>query len=300
MNIALCTDEKYSFPCGVCITSILENNKEEECNIYILTEGLEPQTIEKFRSLERKYNQRIIIKRVNSNIFSNLKVCNRFPKSIYFRFILPELIDHEKKILYFDCDIIVTGSLKDLWETEISEYACGVVEDQRSDDIRVQNNLGLYKRYFNSGVLLINLEYWRKNNTTQKLTEYIYNNSEKCIFPDQDALNIVLEKEALYLDYKYNYQELMLLKKEECFLHKSKWEKLLKDGEIPVIIHYTGLVKPWILTCEHKLKSEFLKYKTISLWKDTKLKPQYSFIEKLMLMRRFCLNVLNNKKHHGA
>ena len=276
MNIALCTDEKYSFPCGVCITSILENNKEEECNIYILTEGLEPQTIEKFRSLERKYNQRIIIKRVDSCIFSNLKICNRFPKSIYFRFMLPELIDHEKKILYFDCDIIVTGSLKDLWETEISEYACGVVEDQKSDDITIQNRLGLYKDYFNSGVLLINLEYWREKDIANKLIEFIHQNPDICLYPDQDALNYVLCDRVKFLDYKYNYQELFYQPKEHILLHKNKWEKLDLAGSTPTIMHYTGCIKPWVKACPHPYKELFIKYQAISPWKDKKIRSRYT------------------------
>lgn len=297
MNIALCTDDKYAFPCGVCITSILENNKDEVCNIYILTEGLAPKSIEKFRNLERAYSQTITIITIDSKDFDELKVSARFPKSIYFRFLLPKLIKGESKILYLDCDIIVTKKLKELWDTDISNYACGVIEDQRSDDIRVQNNIELYDTYFNSGVLLMNLEYWRGNDITKKLTDFIYNNPGKCEFPDQDALNCVLYKKVLYLDYTYNYQELMLLAPKDSFLHKSKWHKLLGGNETPAIIHYTGGVKPWILTCTHKFKSEFLKYKDISPWKEEKLKPRYTFIQKIMLIRRITLDILWNKGH---
>ena len=145
MNIALCTDDKYAFPCGVCVTSILENNKNEECNIYILTERLSESNIAKFKTLGKTYNQAINILRIDSKKFNELKISNRFPKSIYFRFLLPKLIENENKVLYLDCDIVVTSNLKELWETDITEYACGAVEDQLSDDIRVQNNLELYK-----------------------------------------------------------------------------------------------------------------------------------------------------------
>ena len=40
MNIVLCTDDRYASHATICVTSILENNKGENCYIYILTEDL--------------------------------------------------------------------------------------------------------------------------------------------------------------------------------------------------------------------------------------------------------------------
>ena len=291
MNIALCTDEKYSFPCGVCITSILENNKDKECNIYILTTSLEPKTIKKFKQLEETYHQRIHINNIDESIFYGLKICNRFPLSIYFRFLLPELVKVDK-ILYLDCDVIVTSNISKLWETDIEGYACGVIEDQRSDDIRIQNRLELYKDYFNSGVMLINLDYWRKNNTAQELIDFIAQNPDKCVYPDQDALNYVLHDKVHFLEYKYNYQELMVLNKEECFLHRNKWDKLLKEGEVPAIIHYTSQVKPWITACQHPYKEWFWKYQAKSPWAKNKAKSPYTIKGKIAAIIKHTIHIL--------
>ena len=294
MNIALCADENYAFPCGVCVTSILENNIHEKCNIYILTPGLKEESKKKFKELSKTYGQSIEIIAIDDTLFQDLKRCKRFPQSIYYRFLIPHLLP-VNKILYLDCDIIVTQSLKSLWETGISEYACAVVEDQKSDDIRLQNNLELYKKYFNSGVLLMNLEYWRKNNTSQKLTNFIDNNTEKCVYPDQDALNYILGEKVLYLEYKYNYQEFMLYPKEEQFLHKVKWGNLLPANELPAIIHYTCDIKPWIKNCRHPLKGEFFKYKKISPWKSCKTKKLFSFVEKLRMIYQITSFILKDK-----
>ena len=275
MNIALCTDEKYSFPCGVCVTSILENNKEEGCCIYILTDGLKQETIEKFKQLQNKYKQKIDIITINDKLFDGLKISDRFPKSIYYRFLLPQLLN-EDKIIYLDCDIIVTSSLMNLWDTDINNFACAVVEDQKSDDITIQNRLGLYKDYFNSGVLLINLEYWREKDIANKLIEFIHQNPDICLYPDQDALNYVLCDRVKFLDYKYNYQELFYQPKEHILLHKNKWEKLDLAGSTPTIMHYTGCIKPWVKACPHPYKKLFIKYQAISPWKDKKIRSRYT------------------------
>ena len=291
MNIALCTDEKYSFPCGVCITSILENNKEEECNIYILTTGLKPKTRQKFIELEEKYQQHIEIKIIDSKIFDNLKICDRFPKSIYFRFLLPQLLN-EKKVIYFDCDIIITESLRELWQTDIEAYACGVVEDQMSDDIRIQNRIGLNKYYFNSGMLIMNLAYWRKNQIAKELIDFIYNNPEKCVYPDQDALNCILYDKVKFLEYKYNYQALFYLPKEDTFLHKKKWNNLILKKNTPVVIHYTNYTKPWIRSCNHPQKGQFVKYQAISPWRDIKIKSPYTIKGKIAAIIKQTIRIL--------
>lgn len=291
MNIALCTDENYSFPCGVCITSILENNKDEELNIYILTNGLKPRTIRKLEQLEAKYKQKIKIKSISDNLFNGLKVNNRFPKSIYYRLLLPQLLN-DKKVIYLDCDIVVTASLKDLWNTDLTNCACGVIEDQRSDDITIQNRTGLYRDYFNSGVLVMNLEYWREHRTTHKLTDYIDKNSHKSIYPDQDALNAVIGDEVTFLEYTYNYQQLFFQPKEEILLHKSKWQKLELDGKLPTIIHYTHDIKPWHRLCGHPLRDQFLKYKALSPWKREWAKSRFSIVQKVKLILQNSLYLL--------
>lgn len=293
MTIALCTDEKYSFPCGVCVTSILENNKEEECNIYIISKELKIKTIEKFKKLQKKYRQKVEIILVSDNAFEGLKISERFPESIYYRFMLPQLLN-EDKVIYLDCDIIVTSNLKEFWNTDINERACGVVEDQRGDDITLHNRIDFHDRYFNSGVLLMNLRYWRENMISNKLINFIYNNPSKCIFPDQDALNAIISNQVIFLEYKYNYQEMFLQNRDGLYLHKSKWNNLLPSNVMPAIIHYTGSVKPWYRFCTHPYASIFKDYKAISPWKNTRQVARYKLLEKLKNIIEYSIYTLRS------
>lgn len=292
MNIVLCADENYAMACGICVTSILENNRGNQCHIYILTDGFSEKTVSLFNQMQIQYAQEISIKKIDSTVFEGLKVSDRFRRSIYFRFLIPDIVDRDK-VLYLDSDIIVNGDLKNLWDIDLSFYACAVVEDQCADDIRLHNRIDMYSTYFNSGVLLMNLKYWRDNLIKEKLVDYIFNNPEKCLYPDQDALNVILERKVYFLDYKYNFQELMLDDANNSFLHKDKWDKIKKAFEQPIIIHYTKPIKPWHLEYQGPFKYLFLKYKSLSLWSSFPLlqiitrKQRYCFIITSMIKKVF-------------
>ena len=193
INIGLCTDEHYTMPCGICITSIFENNKNNSVCIHLICENLQEKTIKQYMELDKKYNQQIKIYPIDSSMFNDLPISNRYKKSIYFRLLFPSILSMDiTTLLYLDSDIIVLKDLSPLMQTPLNDLACGVVEDQFSDDIRNKNRINKYDAYFNTGVLLINLEVWRKQDITTKCIQFMHLHPELSIFPDQDALNIVL------------------------------------------------------------------------------------------------------------
>ena len=189
----------------------------------------------------------------------------------YFRIllsvILPELV---RKVLYLDCDILVLQALENLWAIDIEGYSAGVVMDQRGGDIRFCNNLDyeMSLGYFNSGVMLFNLDYWRENNVTSKVLEYISDNPEKLKLWDQDALNYVLRETKLALPFQYNVQEGFYW--DELWIAKKYWAEIYEAAENPVILHYT-LCKPWFKECTHPKKELYQKYKSLSPWKNKKM-----------------------------
>ena len=92
MDIVLCADDNYAMPCGVCLTSLFENNRDAECNVYILTVGFSETTNALFTQLAEKYQQTIQIVPIDSSLFQNLKVSDRFRESIYYRFLISDFL----------------------------------------------------------------------------------------------------------------------------------------------------------------------------------------------------------------
>lgn len=284
MNIVLCTDNRYVNACGVCVTSILETNKDLNISIYILTEGIDDRYKDLFLRTASKYDVPIEIITLDASRFKDLKISDRFPKSIYFRFLIPDILFDQTKALYLDCDIIVNGSLSYLEDLNLANYSCAAVLDQMSDMVQLHNRLSLpiNKDYFNSGVLLMNLEFWRRNNVSEKLTTFIFENSDICRYPDQDALNIVLSDNVFFLPLTYNFQQLFYNEPQKLLLFNHRWQEVNKTKDNPIVIHYTFTEKPWHKDCVHPQRNifDFFSEKSFFL---VKKRFRYNFVKRMVM-----------------
>lgn len=279
MNILCATDDNYTPYCGIMLTSLLENNRDVETAIYILTDGISSENEAILRSLEDKYSCKIFILKVNADDFKDCPIdpeTDHVSLAAYYRLALTSLLPASlHKILYLDCDMIINGPLSALYNTEIDNVACGVVKDEASMWNIHYNRLGVAKDtthpYFNSGVLLINLDYWRKHNIQHQCMECITANKSRLAFHDQDTLNLVLAGKVKYLPVKYNLQRELLLQEVFNEVSSSEQEEILQACKNADIIHYTGSSKPWVKGCKHPLAFLWLKYKSLSLWRKKPL-----------------------------
>lgn len=260
LEFAICTDENFVVPALVCLTSIFENNRDDECHVTVLTEGISDISTEKFIKLSDAYNQQINICKIDAGCFDSMITRGRYPVSMYFRFLLPQILADSEKVLYLDCDIMVRRSLRQLFETNLAGKACGVVIDQQCDDTQIHNRLRLTSDYFNSGVMLMNLNEWREKDYTEKIIDFIEKNPDKCIFPDQDALNAVLNGNVRFLELEYNLQEMWLTMLDYARFSFSRYHDLEQAKKDPAIIHFCVGDKPWFSECKNPYRKEYLEY----------------------------------------
>jgi len=265
------TDQNYVSYCGIMITSLFENNRDIDLYVYIITDSpLTLKSLHKFDKLASKYNQHIEFVSVDKSIFEDYptKDMSYWTVAMYYRLLAAELLPQTiNRVLYLDCDIIITGSLKAFLEIDMNDFAIGAVDDAFFND--KENNKRLQYpcsySYFNSGVLLINLEYWRNHDIEKKCLDYLFSNYDKLSANDQDVLNAVLYDRTHFLPLTNNYQ--VLFKKDDIF---HSYDKRMQNNIIntePLIIHYAMQIKPWDI---QYYKLPFAKtwqyYKRRSLW----------------------------------
>lgn len=260
MNIVCCTDNNYVIPCGVLITSVCENNSIEDIKIYILTEGISLENQERLKAVVAKYGKQIEFYTVDKKAFANCPISRHITLATYFRLIMTDILPQDiEKVLYLDCDIVVRHSLHSLWNTDIDSYAAGVIPDMSIDDIRIYNRLQYpsYFGYFNAGVLLVNLRYWREKNLSDRFFEIINQYPERLRYHDQDVLNITLREIKLNLHMKYNVQHGYFFK--DPLISRKYWEEREQAIIDPVILHYSGN-KPWFIEFDTPYKKDFAFY----------------------------------------
>lgn len=277
INVVLASDEKFAAPCMVTIVSILENNKDNDCRIYLLNAGFSKSSIYRFKELSRLYDREIHLIEVSLDKFKNLLISPIYSIVTYFRFLIPEILKDCNKCIYLDSDIIVRHSLTDFWNTDIENKACAVVADQNGDNILESNRLRIKNlHYFNAGVLLMNLNYWRENNLCGHLIEDLQSHQYEYKYYDQDAMNALLYDKVVFVSFKYNFQNELYLKNR--YISFEYWDDIDKSAKDPVIIHYCAAIKPWHSNCIHPAKDEYWEYAKKYSFINLKSKHYYSFV----------------------
>lgn len=256
------------------MTSICENKGDENIHFHILVDTIKLPNEKTLKGIADKYSQLITFHKVDHRKLENCPIRKNDHVSIaaYYRILIPMIIPNSvDKVLYLDCDMVVLSDLDDLWNTDIKDKAVGVVPDMFSQDIRVYNRLDyeMHLGYFNSGVLLMNLNYWRTNNLSIRILDYIDKNPDKLMCWDQDALNYVLRDTKVNLPLRFNVQDGFYWK--DPFVAKKYWEDMYEAAKNPVILHYTGIIKPWFKECTHPKKDLYWKYKSLSPWRGQKI-----------------------------
>lgn len=277
IHILLSTDGNYIMPSGVMIKSVSINNSNVPIDFHVMIDDSVTQKQKKqLQKILVNSEHKITFHLMNGNLFKYYPalgtVKSYLSKAAYYRLFVTDIVDANiHKILYLDGDIIVTQSLLGLWQVDISDYALGAVTDM-AEERQEFGRLGYAASdgYFNSGVLLINLDYWRRNELRDKFLDLIVNHPEKIVLHDQDVLNITLHDKKLKLPMKYNVQNGFLWKKEynQFGERYDDYEIDLKEAIAnPTIIHFTDNKKPWHVEDCNPLSYEWFKYYKQTEWK---------------------------------
>ena len=297
INILCATDKNFVPYCGIMLTSLFENNKDEHISVYLLVDDtVREKEKDKFQTLAKRYQQCINIIHVDAATFEKYPVYNQqWTNSIYYRLLAAELLPSSiDKIIYLDADIIVTRSIREMWEIDVEKYAVGAVYDAWSPNKQVYERLGLDfdELYFNSGSMVLNLKYWREHELSKQYMLYIKNNFDKLWFNDQDTLNGVLYNQKRMLPVQYNYQ-VPFLQKSLFEAMNGKQKSEIGQTKTPLIVHYSASNKPWMIVYYKMPYLELWRqYRDLSLWKHTPNRlPKTKILN--WLIKRYILWPLN-------
>lgn len=286
INVCFSCDNRYAKYLGVTITSILVNkNYDESIHMFVLDGGITEENKTKIKSYVNSYNNtKIDFINIDTSIFKNCPLDTipgtHLSLATYYRLILSSIINLDK-ILYLDCDIVVTSSLRELYCFDLADnYLAGVIDILFKDNT---NRLGLSK-YVSAGVILLNLKAWRRDRLEEKFFNFIKQNYSRILYHDQDVINCVCQEKICYVDKIWNAQTC-----EYQGAYDGGWNEI---GNNANIIHFISDRKPWIKGNRHPFKDQYEKYLMMSPFKDSIFKFYINYIlDKIIRVRRTNENI---------
>ncbi len=285
MDILCSTDNNYIMPTGIMLTSLLVNNSGTDITIHVMIDNTVTEDSKKsLSSVTHSYGARIEFYLMDKRLFDNFPLGKDYQSShittmaTYYRLFAHKVLPpHLNKVIYLDGDIIVRHSLNDLWNIGMTNCPIAGVPDIQCYSVLHYNRLhySMQLGYFNAGVLLINLEYWRNNSVLDDFIRVIDEKRSVLSCHDQDVLNYCFRENKMLLPIKYNMQTGFLYRRELVPLPWSLDYQIDEGQRDPAIIHFITFPKPWNSDCNHPYKPEFICYRNKTEWRNSKEHRHY-------------------------
>ncbi len=251
INILIACDKNYAPFYGVMLNSLFRHNPQSRFDIYLLTDDSFGSNIRhQYEVLVASHNSRLTIRMVDKNDLAScpLNINHHVNLAGYYHFLMPKLLPPSvDKIIYMDGDMIVRGDIRPIWDIDMDGYAMSAPLDGNTFEQSQYARLGMKRRsgYVNNGFALFNLKYWREHNISDKMFSYVNEHYNALTLMDQDVENAVLEDVIKPMPIKYNFQILMFMDYFWRNFTPEFKEEVLASASSPIIVHYTGSIKPW-------------------------------------------------------
>lgn len=283
LNVLFSSDDCYAQHLGAAMQSLLETNQDfTVIRTYIIDNEISELGKEKLCRIASKFPNAAIFWIPFEKWKSQLQLNMTWSISIssYARLFVADMIpDDIDRVLYLDCDMIVCDSLQNLWNTDLQGGVLGAVQDSVGDSTKNAVELLPDDRYFNAGMLLIDLAKWRELDIGKKCFHFIEEKNGSVVHHDQGVLNGVLRNQWFRLPLCDNLMTIhFIFNRRRVIDYFGEHADFYSENEIvnakehPVVMHFTPSFtsRPWCRDCKHPLKALYWKNLDNTPWKGAK------------------------------
>jgi lipopolysaccharide biosynthesis glycosyltransferase len=259
---------------AVTLLSLFEIHCEVDIEVLFILVGVSEKDVDRLAALCGRF----------SNVTAHFKPfaieqAHKFPISghislaAYARVFLANIVPTNwSRVIYLDCDLIVRRNFSAIWDTNLVGMAGAGVQEPGT--LRhAELGIPLDKPYINSGVLLVNLDYWREHDVQGLLLAYIWRHPEKLRFWDQDAINACLHEQLIQLPDCWNVTHTFYLGPYRS-LRGIKSEQLRNLQRDPAVVHFTGPTKPWMYIMTHPFQETYWDFLARTTFCDAVREPK--------------------------
>lgn len=266
IHVVFSPDENYAVQVGVAVMSILRHASEPGRFHFYFLQGrrkLSDDSRVKFDQMIKAYGA--VLDYVEVDVSPLVEFENQGPKHLtsaaYYRIMIPNLLPNLERCLYLDCDVLALGDLAELWDTVNLDASIAAVGDCYIDRAGFKK-YEVIKRYFNSGVLLMNLRRWRERERVKSCLQLSADPKMHNRFADQDVLNVVFCDDVHFLHPRWNIQtgQKNLVRSKRL---DQEWREIL---QAPRIAHFTSSSKPCNMGMAHHWSMEYWQILAKTPW----------------------------------
>ncbi len=290
--IVLCAaDENYVKPLAVTLHSAASNLADgHQLQVVLLDGGISETSWGGLRETLIGLPVTVQVIRPDLTQVSDLMTSHHISHAAYLRLlaakILPDDID---KVIYLDSDVLVLDNVTKLWQIELGAAYCAAAVDIACPFIDAEEHFASAEssessfnavpyvaavspipnwrqlgidgkgRYFNSGVMVLNLKRWRQDDICRKLLKCLRDNSAHVWCWDQYALNVVFAGQWKPLDPRWNQGTHVYEYPSEDVCPIAP-EQFVAMRDRPAIVHYTTEYKPWLYRKFHPQRDLFFQH----------------------------------------
>lgn len=323
MNILYASNDGYARHLGVSLYSLLEHNKiMEEIHVFLMSVYMSEENQKKLTEITAGFGRTLTVIEMGDlqERFHSTVDTRGFDISAMTRLFAADALPEEvKRIIYLDCDTVILGDISPLWGMEMGDNLVGMVlEPTAYKKMREAIDLSKDEPYYNSGVLLMNLERWRREETQNKLMHYYAKKGGNLFACDQDTINGALKGRIFTLSPRYNfftnyryfhYETLAEMNQSYRAVGKAEFEASRRR---PVVIHYMGDERPWIAGNRNHYRRYYDTYLSRTPWRGTRKEKGKEFFMflywgmnqatwlcppvRLWISRRFGMKIIDSRK----
>ena len=266
IRVAYACDEKYAPLATISAVSLLKHNPGAA--IVFLGYELCPSTLDKVKSrieCAGGFFEYRDVSRAIANVAST-GTSEYSSYAVYARLFIAEAICGEGKVLYLDCDTLVTGSLEELFSMPLNGKLCAMGVDCIPFAYHKFVNMDKDSTYFNTGVMLIDLCQWRKRRCLERFLDEVKKPHGPNPLGDQDIIVRLFSKDTVPLLPKWNCLSQFLL------LSYGGLKRVVAPQTLPFgeseydesrcdcrICHFSGhtLGRPWYRESRHPMRERY-------------------------------------------
>ena len=284
VEICCAADDRYGMALATMMASVLAHlPRDRRVSLHVFDEGLTAATRQ--RALNSWDLTRVTVNWMAgaADRLTQLPLWGSMTAATYTRLLLAERLPGAvRKVLWLDCDLVATTDVAPLWDLDPADKALLAVQDMAVPYVSSRHGVGAYlqaglepsAKYFNAGVMLVNVPAWRRLDLTTRAMYYLTRHRADVTFWDQEALNVAAAREWGELDPRWNHVAGLCGRSffTAPHLEPAVYKQVVDD---PWIVHFAGSFKPWLCHGASASRAVFFEYVDRTAWAGWRPAPTW-------------------------